>query len=81
MPDLSRQGRRPAGGSGRLEVADGGGDRPVVYICTSDFSTACNPDQGWTTGPWFSEGMFGQPVPPKIAAHYHSDCHHVFCAD
>ena len=53
----------------------------MVYICTSDFSTACNPDQGWTTGPWFSEGMFGQPVPPKIAAHYHSDCHHVFCAD
>jgi mannose-6-phosphate isomerase-like protein (cupin superfamily) len=38
----------------------------VVYICTPDFSAACNPGQGWTTGPWFSEGMFGQTVPLKV---------------
>jgi mannose-6-phosphate isomerase-like protein (cupin superfamily) len=38
----------------------------VVHICTPDFSAACDPDQGWTTGPWFSEGMFAQPVPLKV---------------
>jgi mannose-6-phosphate isomerase-like protein (cupin superfamily) len=38
----------------------------VVYICTPDFSAACDPDQGWTTGPWFSEGMFGRTVPLKV---------------
>ena len=38
----------------------------MVHICTPDFSAACDPDQGWTTGPWFSEGMFGQTVPLKL---------------
>jgi mannose-6-phosphate isomerase-like protein (cupin superfamily) len=38
----------------------------VVQICTPDFSAACQPDQGWTTGPWFVEDMFGQPVPLKV---------------
>ena len=38
----------------------------MVHICTPDFSAACQPDQGWTTGPWFSAGMFGQPVPLKV---------------
>jgi len=38
----------------------------VVQICTPVFSAACHPDQGWTTGPWFVEDMFGQPVPLKV---------------
>ncbi len=38
----------------------------MVQICTPVFSAACQPDQGWTTGPWFREEMFGQPVPLKV---------------
>jgi mannose-6-phosphate isomerase-like protein (cupin superfamily) len=38
----------------------------VVQICTPVFSAACRPDQGWTTGPWFAEGIFGEPVPLKV---------------
>jgi quercetin dioxygenase-like cupin family protein len=38
----------------------------VVCICTPDFSAACHPDQGWTSGPWFHESMSGQPVPLKV---------------
>jgi len=38
----------------------------VVQICTPVFSAACQPDQGWTTGPWFAEGIFGEPVPLKV---------------
>ena len=38
----------------------------MVQICTPVFSAACHPDQGWTTGPWFVEDMFGQPVPLKV---------------
>jgi quercetin dioxygenase-like cupin family protein len=38
----------------------------VVYICTPDFSAACNPEQGWTTGPWFTEGMFDESAPLKV---------------
>jgi len=38
----------------------------VVQICTPVFSAACHPDQGWTTGPWFAEGIFGEPVPLKV---------------
>jgi mannose-6-phosphate isomerase-like protein (cupin superfamily) len=38
----------------------------VVQICTPVFSAACNPGQGWTTGPWFAEGIFGEPVPLKV---------------
>ena len=38
----------------------------MVYICTPTFSAACHPDQGWTTGPWFTESMFDQPVPLKV---------------
>jgi mannose-6-phosphate isomerase-like protein (cupin superfamily) len=39
----------------------------VVHICTPDFSAACHSEQGWTTGPWCSEGMFGEPVPLKVS--------------
>ena len=64
MSDLSQQGHRPAGGSGRLEVAEvpvpePGAGEVLVRV------RAC--------------GICG--TDPKIAAHYHSDCHHVFCAD
>lgn len=38
----------------------------MPWICTPDFSAACRPDQGWTTGPWFAGAMFGQPVPLKV---------------
>ncbi len=38
----------------------------MVHICTPVFSAACRPDQGWTSGPWFAEGMFGEPVPLKV---------------
>jgi mannose-6-phosphate isomerase-like protein (cupin superfamily) len=38
----------------------------VVHICTPDFSAARNPEQGWATGPWFAEGMSGEPVPLKV---------------
>jgi mannose-6-phosphate isomerase-like protein (cupin superfamily) len=38
----------------------------VAQICTPVFSAACNPDQGWTTGHWFAEGMFGEPAPLKV---------------
>jgi mannose-6-phosphate isomerase-like protein (cupin superfamily) len=38
----------------------------VVYICTPVFSAACQPDQGWTTGPWFHESMGGGLVPLKV---------------
>ena len=38
----------------------------MVQICTPVFSAACHPDQGWTTGPWFAEGIFGEPVPLKV---------------
>jgi mannose-6-phosphate isomerase-like protein (cupin superfamily) len=38
----------------------------VVQICTPVFSAACRPDQGWTTGPWFVEGISGEPVPLKV---------------
>jgi quercetin dioxygenase-like cupin family protein len=38
----------------------------VAQICTPVFSAACNPDQGWTTGPWFVAEMFGEPVPLKV---------------
>jgi mannose-6-phosphate isomerase-like protein (cupin superfamily) len=38
----------------------------VVQICTPVFSAACQPDQGWTTGPWFVGDMFGQTVPLKV---------------
>lgn len=38
----------------------------MPWICTPDFSAACRPDQGWTSGPWFLDGMFGEPVPLKV---------------
>jgi len=38
----------------------------VVHICTSGFSAARQPGQGWTVVPWFAEGMAGQPVPLKV---------------
>jgi len=38
----------------------------VVYICTPVFSAACQPDQGWTTGPWFHESMGDGLVPLKV---------------
>jgi quercetin dioxygenase-like cupin family protein len=39
----------------------------VVYICTPDFSAACQAGQGWTTGPWFVTEMGGgEPVPLKV---------------
>jgi mannose-6-phosphate isomerase-like protein (cupin superfamily) len=38
----------------------------VVYICTPVFSAACDPDQGWTTGPWIFESMGDEPVPLKV---------------
>src|SRR5215472_4325213 len=39
----------------------------MPWICIRNtFSAACQPDQGWTTGPWFVEDMFGQPVPLKV---------------
>jgi quercetin dioxygenase-like cupin family protein len=38
----------------------------MPWICTPDSSAACHPDQGWTCGPWFSAGMFRQPVPLKV---------------
>ncbi len=38
----------------------------MVHVCTPDFSAACNPEQGWTTGPWFVKGMFDEPVPLKV---------------
>ena len=38
----------------------------MVHICTPDFSAACNPDRGWTTGPWFVESMGDEPVPLKV---------------
>ena len=38
----------------------------MVQICTPVFSAACQPDPGWTTGPWFREEMFGEPVPLKV---------------
>src|SRR5215472_11356232 len=40
----------------------------MPWICIRNtFSAACNPDQGWTTGPWFAEGIFGEPVPLKVS--------------
>ena len=38
----------------------------MVYICTPDFSAACNPEQGWTTGTWSGSDFWGQPVPLKV---------------
>jgi len=38
----------------------------VAYICTPDFSAACNPERGWTTGPWAGNDFFGEPVPLKV---------------
>ena len=38
----------------------------MVQICTPGFSAACQPDQGWTTGPWFVGDMFGQTVPLNV---------------
>src|SRR5215831_397538 len=39
----------------------------MPWICIRNtFSAACQPDQGWTTGPWFAEGIFDQPVPLKV---------------
>ena len=30
--------------------------------CIPDFSAARNPEQGWTSGPWASADIFGEPV-------------------
>jgi quercetin dioxygenase-like cupin family protein len=38
----------------------------MPWICINEFSGGCDPGQGWTTGPWFLPGMFGQPVPLKV---------------
>jgi quercetin dioxygenase-like cupin family protein len=39
----------------------------MPWICVrNSFSHACNPEQGWTTGPWFHESMSGEPVPLKV---------------
>ncbi len=36
-------------------------------ICIRNtFSAACDPGQGWTTGPWFAEEMSGEPVPLNV---------------
>jgi len=37
----------------------------VVHICTPDFSARCG-REGCTSGPWFLDAMFGQPVPLKV---------------
>jgi mannose-6-phosphate isomerase-like protein (cupin superfamily) len=36
----------------------------MVFICTPDFSGGCRP--GYTSGPWASADVFGQPVPLKV---------------
>jgi quercetin dioxygenase-like cupin family protein len=38
----------------------------MPWICTPDLSAACHPGQGWTSAPWFVDGMFGEPVPLKV---------------
>jgi len=39
----------------------------MPWIRTPDFSGACHPEQGWTSGPWASADIFGQPVPLKVS--------------
>ena len=34
--------------------------------CIPDFSAARNPEQGWTSGPWASADIFGEPVPLNV---------------
>jgi hypothetical protein len=38
----------------------------VSSIRTPVCSAACNPDQGWTTGPWPVESMGDEPVPLTV---------------
>lgn len=36
----------------------------MPWICTPDFSSSCGP--GYTSGPWASADIFGEPVPLKV---------------
>ncbi len=36
----------------------------MPWICTPDFSSSCGP--GYSSGPWASAEIFGEPVPLKV---------------
>jgi len=38
----------------------------VPVTRTPVLSAACNPDQGWRTGPWFVDSMGDEPVPLNV---------------